>query len=172
MVPTPPTHPLPIPDHAFWSVWQPTMRASLCFVRRNGKILMIRKKRGLGAGKINGPGGRLEEGETALHAAIRETREELCVTPLNLSERGELHFQFEDGLGLHCVVFTAEGCVGEPAETDEAIPRWMEPGNIPYHEMWADDIHWLPGMLEGRRFKGYFRFDRDLMLSHHVEWSP
>jgi len=112
---------------SFWECWQPTMRASLCFVRKEGKILMIRKKRGLGAGKINGPGGRLEPGETPLQAAIRETEEELLVTPLQLSERGELHFQFTDGLALHCVVFSAEGCLGEPKETDEAIPHWMPP---------------------------------------------
>ena len=161
-----------IPDPEFWNFWQPTMRASLCFVRREGRILMIRKKRGLGAGKINGPGGRLEAGETALQAAIRETREELCVTPFDLSERGELRFQFEDGLALHCVVFTAGGCIGEPVETDEAVPHWMEPGEIPYHDMWADDIHWLPGRLRGGRFRGTFRFDRDVMLWHHVEWLP
>jgi 8-oxo-dGTP diphosphatase len=157
-------------DPDFWSNWQPTMTASLCFVRKGGQILMIRKKRGLGAGKINGPGGRLEPQETPLQAAIRETEEELKVTPLNLIEMGELHFQFTDGLALHCVVFTAEGCHGEPVETDEAIPHWMAPSEIPYHDMWADDIHWLPGMLEGKKFKGYFHFDQDLMLSHRVVW--
>jgi 8-oxo-dGTP diphosphatase len=158
-------------DLSYWKNWQPTMRASLCFVLRDGQILMIRKKRGLGAGKINGPGGRLELGESPLDAAIRETEEELCITPLNLSVRGELHFQFVDGLSLHCVVFTADGCLGEPKETDEAIPHWMEPSAIPYHDMWADDILWLPGMLEGRNFKGYFHFDEDQMLSHHVDWN-
>jgi len=157
-------------DLNFWQNWQPTMRASLCFVRRDGQILMIRKKRGLGAGKINGPGGRLEPGEHALAAAIRETQEELCITPLNLSERGELHFQFVDGLALHCVVFTAEDCLGEPVETDEAIPHWMATSAIPYHDMWADDIHWMPRMLEGKKFKGYFHFDQDVMLTHHIDW--
>lgn len=147
------------------------MRASLCFVRKEGRILMIRKKRGLGAGKINGPGGRLEQGETPLQAAIRETQEEVGVTPLDLSQRGELSFQFTDGLALHCVVFTAGDCTGKAIETEEAIPHWMSPEEIPYHDMWADDILWLPGMLEGKRFKGYFHFDQDVMLSHHVEWS-
>src|SRR5512136_179536 len=51
-----------------WSRWEPTERANLCFVIRDGQILLIRKKRGLGAGKMNGPGGRLEAGETALAA--------------------------------------------------------------------------------------------------------
>jgi 8-oxo-dGTP diphosphatase len=154
----------------FWKKWQPTMKASLCFVQREGAVLMIRKKRGLGAGKINGPGGRLESGETALEAAIRETEEEVGVTPLNLSQRGELHFQFVDGLALHCMVFLAEGCVGEASESDEAIPYWMKPSDIPYHDMWADDVHWLPGMLEGNSFKGYFYFDDEVMLSHQIDW--
>jgi 8-oxo-dGTP diphosphatase len=155
----------------FWQNWQPTMRASLCFVRQKGEVLMIRKMRGLGAGKINGPGGRLEEGETALEAAIRETEEEVGVTPLNLSHRGELHFQFVDGLALHCAVFLAEGCLGDPIETEEAIPYWMKPADIPYHDMWADDSYWLPGMLEGKSFKGYFHFDDDRMLSSNVIWD-
>lgn len=155
---------------AFWENWQPTMRASLCFVRREGTVLMIRKKRGLGAGKINGPGGRLEPGETALEAAIRETREEVGVTPLHPSPRGELHFQFTNGLALHCVVFLAEGCTGEVVETDEATPFWMEPSAIPYHDMWADDIHWLPGVLEGKTFRGYFHFDEEKMMSKEVVW--
>jgi len=147
------------------------MRASLCFVQREGEVLMIRKKRGLGAGKINGPGGRLEEDETAIRAAIRETEEEVGVTPLNLSHRGELHFQFVDGLALHCAVFLAEGCLGDPIETEEAIPYWMKPADIPYHDMWADDFYWLPGMLEGKSFKGYFHFDDDRMLSSSVIWD-
>ena len=156
---------------SYWQTWQPSMRAALCFVQREGQILMIRKKRGLGAGKINGPGGRLEPGETSLAAAIRETEEELCITPRKLKERGELHFQFVDGLALHCVVYTADGCLGEPKETDEATPHWMDPSAIPYHDMWEDDIHWLPGMLEGKNFRGYFHFDEDRMLSHHIDWD-
>src|ERR1035441_3997329 len=58
-----------------WAAWKPTEYANLCFVMREGQILLIRKKRGLGVGKINGPGGRLEKGETALDSAIRETQE-------------------------------------------------------------------------------------------------
>jgi len=155
----------------FWNAWTPSMRASLCFVFREGKILMIRKKRGLGAGKINGPGGRLEPGETPLQAAVRETEEELRVTPLDPVERGELHFQFADGLALHCTVYTAEGCLGEPEETDEAIPHWMDPGTLPYAEMWDDDRLWIPGMLEGKSFRGYFRFDGERMLSQEILWD-
>ena len=38
---------------------------------QNGKILLGKKKRGLGEGKFNGFGGKLEPGEDAFQAAIR-----------------------------------------------------------------------------------------------------
>lgn len=155
----------------FWETWQPTERATLCFVIRGGKILLILKKRGLGAGKINGPGGRIEPGESAHAAAIRETQEELGVTPLGVEQRGELHFHFTDGYALHCTVFVATDCLGEAVETDEAVPRWTPLASIPYHDMWADDIHWLPGVIAGKSFRAYFHFDGDKMLTNDVKWS-
>src|SRR5712672_1669473 len=40
-----------------WTNWTPRERANLCFILKDGHLLLIRKKRGLGAGKINAPGG-------------------------------------------------------------------------------------------------------------------
>ncbi len=154
-----------------WSTWEPRERANLCFIVKDGRILLIRKKRGLGAGKINGPGGRLEPGETALASAIRESQEEIGVTPLEIEERGELHFQFTDGYSLHCTVFHARDFLGELIETDEATPHWFDLAAIPYDEMWADDPHWLPHMLAGNHFRAWFEFDGERMLSHEVRLS-
>jgi 8-oxo-dGTP diphosphatase len=151
-----------------WETWQPRERANLCFIVKDGRILLIRKKRGLGAGKINGPGGKLEPGETALEAAIRETQEEIGVTPLHVEERGVLHFQFTDGYSLHCVVFLARDFHGEPVETIEATPMWFSTDAIPFAEMWADDQHWLPLMLAGSRFHAWFEFDGEQMLSRDI----
>lgn len=155
-----------------WTKWTPTERASLCFIITGGKILLIHKKRGLGAGKVNGPGGRCEPGETALDCARRETIEEVGVTPTGLSLAGELHFQFVDGYALHCAVFTADGLEGALIETDEAKPFWKPVGEIPFDDMWTDDRHWIPWMLERRKFRGFFRFDGDKMLSCRVEAAP
>ena len=154
-----------------WNAWQPGDRATLLFVLRDDKILLIRKKRGLGAGKINGPGGRLEAGETPLQAAIREVEEELCITPSGINEHGTLAFQFVDGYKLFCSVFTASAFEGTPTETDEAIPLWFPTDAIPYDEMWADDILWLPRMLQGQYFRGTFLFDGDEMLGHELQFN-
>lgn len=153
-----------------WTRWTPRERANLCFIVQKGRILLIRKKRGLGAGKINGPGGRIEPGETPVEAAVRETREELCVTPLDPEMRGELHFQFADGYSLYCVVFVATEFTGTPTETDEAEPLWHPVDGIPFDEMWADDSHWLPGVIEGQRFRGFFEFDGEQLLDFRMTW--
>ncbi len=123
VTPAPPSPPVPRRLEAIdWSTWRAVDPATLVFVIRDGQILLIRKKRGLGAGKVNGPGGRLEAGETPLEAAIREVQEELLVTPTGLDHRGELRFQFVDGYSIHVHVFSATGCDGTASETDEAIP--------------------------------------------------
>lgn len=155
-------------DEVKSNAWTPQQRATLLFVIRDGHILLIHKKRGLGKGKINGPGGRVERGETPREAAIREIREELGVDVSQARAAGRLKFQFTDGLSLDVMVFTASHCHGEPVETDEAIPLWAPVAAIPYGRMWPDDEHWVPLMLAGTPFLGHFLFDGEAMLAHDV----
>jgi 8-oxo-dGTP diphosphatase len=155
-----------------WEGWVPDVRATILFVVRDGRILLIRKKRGLGAGKINGPGGKLDPGETPFACAVRETLEELGVTPLGVEQRGLLRFQFTDGLAILGHVFLARDCDGEPRETAEAVPLWTPIDAIPYTEMWADDEIWMPWLLDGQRFSGRLLFDGDAMLGHAFERLP
>jgi 8-oxo-dGTP diphosphatase len=151
-----------------WKTWKPTERAVLCFVRQEGRILLIHKKTGLGAGKINGPGGRIEPGETAAEAAVRETEEETGIVPRNLEKVAELHFQFLNGYGLHGTVFICGEYSGELTETEEADPFWCEEAKLPWENMWEDDPLWLPGVLQGKKVQAFFIFDDDTMLSHRV----
>jgi len=151
-----------------WALWSPTDRATLLFVVEPERLLLIEKKRGLGAGKVNAPGGRLEADERPLDCAVRELREELCVGATGIVEHGELSFHFVDGYKLHCHVFRADVCEGEPVETDEAVPLWTSLDAIPFHRMWADDALWLPLLIAGRAFRGRFIFDGDRMVDHDL----
>lgn len=152
-----------------WTTWRPEMRATLLFIVKEGRILLIRKKRGLGAGKVNGPGGKIDPGETPAQCAVRETMEELGVEAFGVRECGRLYFQFVDGLRLFCHVFRGDDCAGEPVETDEASPLWTPVDRIPFEEMWKDDEHWMGHLLAGRLFTGWFDFDGDDMLTCRVE---
>jgi len=151
-----------------WATWQPSQRATLLFILREGKILLIDKLRGFGAGKVNGPGGKIDPGETALEAVLRETFEEVGIMPLGAEQRGQLHFQFRDGYSLHCAAFVAFNFLGEPRATAEAIPFWSSLDQIPYRQMWADDEHWLPHLIRGDYFDGYFEFDGEQLLEHQL----
>jgi 8-oxo-dGTP diphosphatase len=152
-----------------WASFVPRDRATLVFIVRGDEILLMRKKRGLGAGKINGPGGRLEPGEDVLACAIREVQEELCITPRELRFAGENTFVFVDGYSIHVSVYVATAFDGTPTETDEAAPLWFPKDAIPYDEMWEDDRLWLPLALAGTPFTARWIFDGDRMLDWEMD---
>jgi 8-oxo-dGTP diphosphatase len=152
-----------------WERWEPEQVATLLFVVEAERVLLIRKKRGFGQGKINGPGGKLDPGETPRACALRETEEELCIRAQGVEEAGQLFFQFTDGFSIHGYVFRADTYEGTPTETDEAIPLWFGLESLPFEEMWEDDRHWFPHLLSRQYFMGYFTFEGDQMLDCRLE---
>ena len=53
--------------------------------------------------------------------------------------------------------------------TSEADPFWCRQDEIPYHEMWEDDVLWLPLVLAGVCVLGDFIFENDRLRSHEIE---
>ena len=151
-----------------WNGWQAKDPATLVFVIRDGKILLIDKKTGFGKGKVNGPGGKLEQGESPEACAVRECQEELGITVSNLQFCGQHRFQFVDGYSIHVWVYSSEEFEGVPTETIEAKPLWVPLDKIPYDRMWEDDQIWLPMLLRGERFQGRWLFDGDTMLDYEL----
>ena len=155
-----------------WDNWRAEIPATLVFVIDDGKILLIDKKTGIGKGKINGPGGKLENGESPEQCARREIFEELGVTVSNLEYCGQQRFQFTDGLSIHVWIYRTFDFEGEPTEGNEARPMWVPLDEIPYERMWEDDVIWLPLMLQGKQFHGRWIFDGDRMLDYELEIEP
>jgi len=148
-----------------WQTWEPVIRATLMFIVQDGEILLIDKLTGIGKGKVNGPGGKIEPGESAEEAVIRECQEELHITPLDPVKMGELCFSMTDIPDIHCHVFMAAQFTGDPQSTREANPLWKKVSDIPYEKMWEDDRYWLPMMLDGQEFFGRFDFTEEA-----IEW--
>lgn len=133
---------------------------TLCLAVRDGRVLLGMKKRGFGAGRWNGFGGKIEDGETIEEAAKREMLEE-CGVAIDAMEPCGIHeFEFAAKRGeiLEVHVFRVDGFSGEPQETEEMRPQWFAFADIPYDMMWPDDRYWLPLFLEGKKFRTKFLF--------------
>jgi len=141
------------------------------------KLLLGKKLRGFGTGKYNGFGGRLEREETPAHCAKRELMEEANLS-IDLDEFvkgsvGKLSFTFQDREHIEMLVHlfhinvqfrnathnTCKGTIIDPdaiRACDEMIPEWFDWGEIPLHQMFADDSIWLTyylSSLDARRDK-------------------
>lgn len=151
----------------------PDIRRTLLFLRSGDEILLAMKKRGFGAGKWNGAGGKLEVDETVEDALVRETVEEIGVTPTNWTAVGQLDFvqdaETTDPWHMFVYAYIADAWKGEPTESEEMKPKWFHIEDIPYQDMWGDDEFWLPLVLDGKKVVGEFTFDiDDKLLTHDV----
>ncbi len=115
-------------------------RQTLCYVFRPGdrgqqQVLLGRKKRGFGAGKIMGLGGHAEPGESDIACALREVYEEAGITivPESVTQRAALTFIFpaRPELNALVIVFIGKQWSGQVQESDEITPEWFDVASRP-----------------------------------------
>ncbi|MFZ2187851.1 MAG: 8-oxo-dGTP diphosphatase [Candidatus Moraniibacteriota bacterium] len=144
---------------------------TLCFAMKDGRILLGMKKRGFGAGRWNGFGGKLHEGESIEGAAKRETVEECGIVIQTMEKVGihEFTFQSKPKEVLEVHVFRVDVWSGKPTETEEMRPEWFVFSDIPYDTMWPDDIYWFPSFLAGKKIRTRFLFGPgDVVLEKEI----
>jgi 8-oxo-dGTP pyrophosphatase MutT (NUDIX family) len=131
------------------------------------------KKRGFGADRYNGVGGKIEPNETIEQALERECHEEIGVTPLHYWKVAEHDFMQQEGdepWRMYVHAYFCDEWEGEPIETEEMAPEWFAIADIPYGNMWQDDEYWLPQVLAGNKVSGRYTFDvNDKMLTHDIK---
>ncbi|MFJ3384124.1 MULTISPECIES: 8-oxo-dGTP diphosphatase [unclassified Curtobacterium] len=144
-------------------------RVVVVYLLRDGatgpEVLLGEKRRGLGAGRLVGPGGKREPGETAVETAVREVAEEvgLRLDPTDLEARGTLDYRFPYRPSWSQVsdVFVCRRWSGTPVASDELDPRWIPVDAVPYAAMWDDAKYWLPAVLDGGTVDARFSFADD-----------
>jgi 8-oxo-dGTP diphosphatase len=155
-------------------------RTCLCLVTRTGaptagagqesgdgrhEVLLGFKKSGFGAGRWVGLGGHIEDGEEPAEAAAREVAEEsgLNVPTSALMHVAHLNFIFpsKPSWDQTADVFVTADFTGEPAESDEVIPRWFASDALPFDDMWDDARYWMPLVLAGHHVTADITFAED-----------
>ena len=140
---------------------------TLCIPQKEGEVWLGMKKRGFGAGRWNGFGGKVKPGETIEQATIREMEEETGFRVTNLTPAGLLLFQNGDSpelIEMH--VFRTTDFPDSLSESEEMRPQRFNDSDIPFAQMWEDDPYWMPYFLTGTQFDGEFTFDNN---DHIVE---
>jgi len=135
--------------------------ATLCYLLKDGKVLLLRKANGLfGEGKWNAPGGKLVIGEPPEKGAAREMNEETGLSVSALRFHGILNFYLGDTKEIDqtVFVFSCRKSSGKMRNSREGELQWFSLSEIPYEEMWQDDEVWLPFVLEDKNFIGDFNF--------------
>ena len=137
-------------------------RTTVVFPINERVVLLGMKKRGFGEGWWNGFGGKLKDGETYEVAAARETFEEARIRTNSLLHIANLHFYFNDVLGVVSKAYMTQDFTGDPEETAEMRPEYFDIDQLPFDEMWPADKLWVPDALATSSPLGFIvHFDSD-----------
>ena len=149
-------------------------KATLLFCIEDDKVLLGMKKQGFGAGKWNGYGGKVHDGEDPRTAAVRELEEEsgLIALEADLEQVARVRFYFDKKPAFECFVYTTLTWQGEPVETDEMRPQWHAVRDLPFDEMWAADARWLPLILNRETIEAEVNFNSDGTAVQEFSYRP
>ena len=152
--------------------------ATVCFIRRDGKVLLQRRAPGrVWAGRLNGPGGKVDPGETPEPAVVREVAEETGVHLAAPTFHGTLDLIFGERAVTRLRVFVFVGPMGEGRLRGgrEGRLRWYSEERLPFDQLWPDMRYWLPIVLAGGGVEGACTYDPDgermLSCALHLTWD-
>lgn len=113
-----------------------TVQVAAAIIQHQGKILAAQRGYGEFKGGWEFPGGKLEPGETAVEACVREIREELEVSIDNLAHLCTVEHDY-DSFHLSMECFLCEIASGTIHDSEHENLRWLSADSL-----WSVD--WLP----------------------------
>jgi 8-oxo-dGTP diphosphatase len=147
--------------------------ATLCYIRKNGKTLMlhrVKKENDMHEGKWNGLGGKIEEGETPEECIIREVKEECGLNAKNPLMKGVLSFpQFSKGETWYVFLFVISEFDGELIESNEGNLEWIDDDKLFDLNLWEADKIFMKWLDKEAFFSGKFIYKEGVFIEHKFE---
>ena len=146
--------------------------ATLCFPVHGDEVLLARKQKKIGAGFLNGFGGKVETTDKDIYDTnIRETEEEVGIRIKDAKKVGEIifHNPSDDNVlrNMRVHIFIAAEWNGNPKETDEMKKiAWYKVNNINYDDFLSADKLFIPRILAGKCIKGSIEYNDDWSLKN------
>lgn len=144
--------------------------ATLCYIRQNGKTLMlhrVKKKNDIHQDKWNGLGGKFLPGESPEECAIREVSEESGLRMINPRLKGILTFpEFSANEDWYVFVFLATEFEGELIESSEGNLEWISDDDLLDLNLWEGDRHFLKWLNKEVIFSGKFYYKNGNLLDY------
>ncbi len=150
----------------------PMKLATLCYIRKDGKTLMIhrvKKQNDIHQGKWNGLGGKFEPGETPEECVAREVYEEAGIRAKRLQLKGFLTFpQFANNEDWYAFVFVCEEFEGNLTDSGEGNLAWIENNQLLNLPLWEGDRLFLPLLDQPGFFTGKFVYQNGKLVEHEL----
>lgn len=140
------------------------------------EVFLALAQSGICAGKWNGPGGKIEPGESRKQAAQRETKEEVGIVIFeeDLEQVAQIVFRTGEKRVMTHFFIAYEWDELHPEAKKKVVtgemidPKWHPFDLIPYHDMMPGDKEFLPRILAGEHLYGFIHHDDKLT---RVEYS-
>jgi len=145
------------------------------YMERNDKVLVLlrnKKEDDLNEGKIVGPGGHVEEGETPEEGIIREIKEETGINAKNPKLKAIIEYpkiyKNRDLKVYFYYITDFEGEVIHDQEKNEGTLMWVHKDKLWDHNLWEGDRIVVDHVLHGEDVKqGTFVY-KDQKLENYV----
>lgn len=145
---------------------------TLSFLLRDDQVLLLKLAEGRGewAGKLNGVGGHVEQGEEPRASALREVTEETGLAPgTSFQLCGVVLIDTQESPGIGLYVFVGDAPPGDPQPSPEGTPMWIPLHAVGSHPVVEDLPTILPLALDAyggqAPFTAAYKYDRSGSLT-------
>jgi 8-oxo-dGTP diphosphatase len=139
---------------------------------RDGEVLLARKQNKIGAGRLNGFGGKAEQTDANIVATnARELEEEIGIKATRVRWVGEILFrnfaEQHELRNMEISIFIVDEWTGEPAESSEMKDiLWYRIESIDYEEFLSGDRLFLPHIFAGKSVQGEIHYDENWSVTY------